>query len=202
MNKAVFIDRDGTLNEMVYDETHGLLDSPRRPEQVRLVKGAAEFLRGLKRAGFLTVVVTNQPGIAKGTLTLEELYAVNRKVARLLSAKSAEWDDVCFCPHHPKGVKRAFAMKCNCRKPKPGMLIQAAKEHDIDLRGSWMIGDGLNDIQAGRAAGCRTILVSKLKLDQVEKFFTLKEARPTAVAAGLKEALRIIVAAKAKGGRS
>ncbi len=197
MKKAVFIDRDGTLNSMVYDETHGLLDSPRRPEQVRLVKDAAEFLRGLRKAGFLTVVVTNQPGIAKGTLTLEELYAVNRKVARLLEAGRAEWDDLCFCPHHPKGVKRAYAKKCACRKPKPGMLLQAAKEHGIALRGSWMVGDGLNDIQAGRAAGCRTILVTKLKLDQVEQFFALKNARPTAVAASLKDALRII-----KGSRS
>ena len=199
---AVFIDRDGTLNEMVYDETHGLLDSPRRPEQVRLVKGAAEFLRGLKKAGFMTVVVTNQPGVAKGTMTLEELYAVNRKIARLLEAGRSGWDDLCFCPHHPKGAKRAFAVKCNCRKPEPGMLIQAAGEHGIDLRRSWMVGDGLNDVQAGRAAGCRTLLVSRLKLDQVGKFFSLKDARPDAVAPGLKEALRIIVAAKAKGDRS
>jgi D-glycero-D-manno-heptose 1,7-bisphosphate phosphatase len=200
--RAIFVDRDGTLNAMVYDETHGLLDSPRRPEQVRLVKGAAEFLRGLKKAGFMTVVVTNQPGIAKGTLTLEELYAVNRKVSRLLEAGHAEWDDLCFCPHHPKGVKRAFAKKCSCRKPKPGMLVQAAKEHGIDLRKSWMVGDGLNDIQAGRAAGCRTILVTKLKLDQVEQFFSLPNAKPTAIAANLKEALKIIVAVKPKGGRS
>lgn len=202
MNKAVFIDRDGTLNEMVYDETHGLLDSPRRPEQVRLAKGAAEFLRGLKSAGFLTVVVTNQPGIAKGTMTLGELYAVNRKIARLLDGKHAEWDDLCFCPHHPKGMKRAFAKKCGCRKPKPGMLIQAAKVHGVDLRNSWMVGDGLNDIQAGHAAGCRTILVTKLKLDQVEHFFALKDAKPTAIAVDLKKALEIIIAAKPEGGRS
>jgi D-glycero-D-manno-heptose 1,7-bisphosphate phosphatase len=195
MNKAVFIDRDGTLNGMVYDETHGLLDSPRRPEQVRLVKGAAGFLRGLKSAGFMTVVVTNQPGIAKGTLTLEELYAVNRKVARLLEAGHAEWDDLCFCPHHPKGVKRAFTKKCSCRKPNPGMLVQAAKDHDIDLRKSWMVGDGLNDIQAGRAAGCKTILVTKLKLDQVEQFFILQNAKPTAIATSLQDALKIIRAA-------
>ena len=195
--RAVFIDRDGTLNAMVYDETHGLLDSPRRPAQVRLVKGAADFLRGLRKAGFLTVVVTNQPGIAKGTLTLEELYTVNRKVAGLLEAGHAEWDDLRYCPHHPKGVRRAFTKRCGCRKPKPGMLVQAAKDHGIDLRKSWMVGDGLNDIQAGRAAGCKTILVTKLKLDQVEQFFSLKGARPTAVAAGLKDALRII-----KGSRS
>jgi len=195
MNKAVFIDRDGTLNEMVYDETHGLLDSPRRPEQVQLVKGAAAFLRGLKTAGFMTVVVTNQPGVAKGTLTLEELYAVNRKVARMLEAGHAEWDEMCFCPHHPKGVKRAFAKKCNCRKPKPGMLVQAAKDRGIDLRKSWMVGDGLNDIQAGRAAGCKTILVTKLKLDQIEQFFKLQNAKPTAIAADLRHALRIIRAA-------
>jgi D-glycero-D-manno-heptose 1,7-bisphosphate phosphatase len=203
---AVFIDRDGTLNEMVYDETHGLLDSPRRPEQVRLKKGAADFLRGLKRAGFLTVIVTNQPGIAKGTLTVEELDAVNRKVARLLSAGGAEWDDLYFCPHHPTGVKRAFSRKCPCRKPKPGMLMEAAKKQGINLSESWMVGDGLNDVQAGRAAGCKTILVTKLKLDQVEHFFTLPNSKPTAIASNLREALKVVRAAsksrKSKGGGS
>lgn len=192
MKKAVFIDRDGTLNEMVYDETHGLLDSPRRPEQVRLVKGAASFLRGVGKLGFATVVVTNQPGVAKGTMTLDDVYAVNRRVARLLAAEHAEWDDIRFCPHHPKGKRRGFAKSCSCRKPKPGMLTDAAGDLGLSLKGSWMIGDGLSDMQAGRAAGCRTILVTKLKLDQVERFFELKHARPHFVARDLAGALKIL----------
>ncbi len=189
---AVFIDRDGTLNEMVYDETHGLLDSPRRPEQARLVKGAAAFVRGVGELGFTTVVVTNQPGVAKGTMTLEEVYAVNRRVARLLAAEGAAWDDIRFCPHHPKGKRRGFVKSCSCRKPKPGMLTDAAGELGLSLKGSWMVGDGLSDMQAGRRAGCRTILVTKLKLDQVELFFELKDARPHFITRDLKEALAVI----------
>jgi D-glycero-D-manno-heptose 1,7-bisphosphate phosphatase len=177
---------------MVYDETHGLLDSPRQPEQVRLIKGAADFLRGLSQAGFLTIVVTNQPGVAKGTLTLEDYYAVNRKIASLLATKKAAWDDIRFCPHHPKGARKQFVKKCNCRKPKPGMLLQAAEDQEIDLRQSWMVGDGLNDIRAGRAAGCKTILVTKLKLDQVERFFDLAGGEPDVIVPRLSEALKVI----------
>lgn len=199
---AVFVDRDGTLNEMVYDETHGLLDSPRRPEQVVLRKHAAAFLAGVRRLGYLVVVATNQPGLAKGTLTKEDLERVNRRLAGLLrnAHKDARWDVVKICPHHPKGDRRAhseWATACRCRKPKPGLLLEAAREHGLDLSRSWMVGDGLNDIRAGRAAGCRTILVTSLKIEQVERFFGRGGAEPDFIARDLREALRII----RKGGK-
>lgn len=179
---AVFVDRDGTLNEMVYDVTHGLLDSPRRPEQVVGMPFAKEFLCGLHQLGFKIVVVTNQPGISKGTLTLGELDSINQKLAEILSP--GRWDLLAFCPHHPD-----FSGTCDCRKPKAGMLLKAAAEKHIDLARSWMIGDGLTDIQAGAMAGCRTILLTKLKLDVVEKFFELKDSTPDFIASTLKEAL-------------
>jgi D-glycero-D-manno-heptose 1,7-bisphosphate phosphatase len=185
MKRAAFVDRDGTLNEMVFDATHGLLDSPRRPEQVTLVKNARGFLEGLRALGFFIVIVTNQPGISKGTLTLPELDAVNQRLADLL--EPAGWDDLRFCPHHPD-----FGSPCDCRKPLPGMLTKAATDHGIDLSQSWMIGDGQVDIAAGRAAGCKTMLVSKLKISQVEKFFDTNGAEPDAVAPNLMAALDII----------
>lgn len=186
LHPAVFIDRDGTLNDMVYDETHGAFDSPRRAEQVRLRPGAVEFVRGMRAAGFRAVVVTNQPGFAKGTLTQADLDAVHGRLAELLTAGGAAWDALYVCPHHP-GVSA-----CDCRKPKPGMLLRAAREHGIDLARSWMVGDGLVDIGAGRAAGCRTILVANLKIEQIERFLELEHGEPDHVARNLTDALRIV----------
>ncbi len=179
---AVFLDRDGTLNEMVYDQTHGLLDSPRRPEQVRPVAYSAELLQALREMGFLIVLVTNQPGIAKGTLTMDELHAVNRTL--LLELAPSRWDVLEFCPHHPD-----FGTVCECRKPLPGMILKVARERGVDLANSWMIGDGLVDVQAGRAAGCRTILLSKLKANLLERFFDMEGAEPNFVARNLSEVL-------------
>lgn len=198
MNKAVFVDRDGTLNEMVYDENHGTLDSPRKPEEVRLMAEAADFLKTIKKSGYLVIVVTNQPSIARGTLSLNALKAINEKLASLLAAEKAAWDDLRFCPHFPGAVikKNEYTITCECRKPKPGMLLAAAQEFNIDLPASWMVGDGLNDVQAGKAAGCRSILVTRLKLEQVERFFSLENCRPERIAGNLMEAAEIIQAGK------
>lgn len=182
--RAIFLDRDGTINEMVYDETHGLLDSPRRPEQVALVPGVAPFIKRAHAEGCLVVVVSNQPGIAKGTLTLPELEAVNRRLADLLADEGARWDTIRCCPHHPTGRPGSvspFVCRCDCRKPQPGLLVQAAAELDIDLAQSWMIGDGLIDIQAGRRAGCHTLLLANLKIAEIERFYRMDDAMPEAV---------------------
>lgn len=179
---AVFLDRDGTLNEMVYDPTHGLLDSPRRPEQVRAVAHASQLLQDLREMGFLIVLVTNQPGISKGTLTLEELHAVNLELSEVLAP--SRWDALEFCPHHPD-----FGPACGCRKPMPGMLLKAARDHGVDMQKSWMVGDGLVDVQAGKAAGCRTILLSKLKVNLIERFFDFEGAEPDFVVRNLLEVL-------------
>ena len=192
--RAVFVDRDGTLNEMVYDETHGLLDSPRLPSQVKMIKGAGVFLRRLKQAGYLVVVVSNQPGLAKNTLTEERLAAVNRALARQLEREGDSWDEIRCCPHHPRGSgrKNRHVKKCACRKPAPGLLLEAARERGLDLKKSWMVGDGLNDVQAGKAAGCKTVLVTRLKIDQVELFFSMNKARPDHVVSSLDKAFETI----------
>jgi histidinol-phosphate phosphatase family protein len=191
--KAIFIDRDGTLNEMVYDETHGLMDSPRRPEQVKLMPYAGQFLREVRAMGYLILVVTNQPGIAKGTMTFSELNAVNQTILNGLKKDGGEWDDLFFCPHHPGGKVSDYSIDCECRKPKPGMLLEGALEHGVDMSKSWMVGDGLNDIQAGKAAGCRTILVTSLKIEQIERFYNLSNGVPDAIAGNLTQALEEIL---------
>ncbi len=200
-NRAIFLDRDGVLNAMVYDDTHGLLDSPRHPGEVRIIPGAGRFVADMKAGGWKIVVVTNQPGIAKGYFALPDLERVNETLrARLIAEGGAAWDDLLYCPHHPDGTPgrpNEFVKSCACRKPEPGLLLEAARRHAIDLAASWMIGDGLVDVQAGRRAGCRTILVTgRLKLEIIERFISMRDAYPDAVARDLKEALTIIQESK------
>jgi len=195
LQPAVFVDRDGTLNELVYDDVHGILDSPRKPGQVVLVPGAGAFLKGLREAGFRIVIVTNQPGIAKGTLSLEDLEAVHRRLAELLARDGGAWDALEFSPYTSQAgpwARPEYVKDSDCRKPKPGMLLRAAREQRLDLARSWMMGDGLVDVQAGRAAGCRTILLTKLKVSHIEKFIAIEGSEPDYVAADLRECLDLI----------
>lgn len=169
--KAVFLDRDGTINEYM-----GFL---RNIDDFKLLPGAAEAIRKINESGYLAIVVTNQPVIARGEVTFDELYQIHNKMETLLGAECAYLDAVYFCPHHPhrgyKGEVFHLKMECDCRKPKPGMLIKAAKDFNIDLRQSWMIGDGENDIKAGKAAGCRTALIGKKACGQEVTIQSLQE---------------------------
>jgi D-glycero-D-manno-heptose 1,7-bisphosphate phosphatase len=142
---AVFLDRDGTLIEDI-----GYL---RNPNDVRLLPGAAEALRELEEQGFLLVVVTNQSGIGRGLLSPADAEAVGRRFLACLEQQGAHVHGVYVCPHVPTA-------QCACRKPAPGMLFQAASEHDVDLARSFSVGDKACDIEAGQRAGCSTILLS------------------------------------------
>jgi D-glycero-D-manno-heptose 1,7-bisphosphate phosphatase len=156
---AVFLDRDGVLNDPVFDQTDGRPESPLRATDIVLADGAAEGCRLLQDAGFLLVVASNQPGAAKGKATPEELWAVHERVVELLADDGVQIDDWRYCFHHPQAVVPELRGPCDCRKPSPGMLFDAANAHGIDLPGSWMVGDSDGDIEAGRQAGCRTILI-------------------------------------------
>lgn len=153
--KAIFLDRDGTINKYV-----GFL---RKTEQFELLEGVSEAIKKINRSGYLAVVVTNQPVIARGEVTYEGLQEIHNKMETLLGKDGAYLDGIYFCPHHPdsgfEGEVKELKIDCDCRKPKPGMLLQAAEDLNIDLEQSWMIGDGKNDIQAGKNAGCKTVLI-------------------------------------------
>lgn len=193
---AVFIDRDGTLNEMVFDETHGIFDSPMREDRIALKPFAREFIAELRGAGFKRIVVTNQPGVARGYLDESELAEINGRLARELAQDGPAWEALYYCPHSPApcaGRPSEYAGPCDCRKPAAGMLRLAAMEHCLDLSRSWMVGDGLNDVEAGRRAGCRTILVAKVKTEHVEYFSKRSEATPDYMAGDLRAALDIIL---------
>jgi D-glycero-D-manno-heptose 1,7-bisphosphate phosphatase len=150
-SRAVFLDRDGTL---VLPRHY-----PRHPEELVLYPGLAPELVALRTLGFQLVVITNQSGIARGLVTPEELTAMHAFLSRQLANEGAVLDGFYFCPHHPDGVVPSLSVDCLCRKPHPGLILRAAGELDIDLAGSWMVGDILDDVEAGASAGCRTILV-------------------------------------------
>lgn len=151
--RAIFLDRDGTLNKYV-----GFLTDI---NDMELTTDAAEAVRKINDSGYLAIVVTNQPVIARGEVSLEELTVIHNKLETLLGQGGAYIDALYYCPHHPhggyEGERPEYKIDCNCRKPKPGMLLQAAQDYNIDLTASWMVGDGTNDVEAGQAAGCRTI---------------------------------------------
>lgn len=148
LRKAVFLDRDGTINEEC--------DYLYRSEDCRFIPGVAEAIRRFNDAGLLVVVVTNQSGVARGFYGVADIVALHAWMDGQLAAFGARIDAWYYCPHHPEcGDLNA----CDCRKPLPGMLLQAAAEHSIDLASSWMVGDKVADIEAGFAAGCQPLLV-------------------------------------------
>lgn len=153
--KAVFLDRDGTINKYV-----GFL---RDIDDFELIPGVANAIKRINASGNLVIVVTNQPVIARGKVGFEELEQIHNKMETLLGAEGAYIDAIYYCPHHPhkgyKGEVPELKIDCECRKPKPGMLLKAAEDFNIDLSQSWMVGDGENDIRAGKAAGCHTALI-------------------------------------------
>jgi len=167
--KAIFLDRDGTINRYV-----GFL---RNIDDFELLPGVAEAIKKINSSGYLAIVVTNQPVIARGEVTFEQLDEIHNKMETLLGQDGAYLDAIYFCPHHPdkgfEGEIPELKIDCDCRKPKPGMLLRAAEDFNIDLSSSWMVGDGKNDIKAGQNAGCKTALIGEENYGQDMKVKSL-----------------------------
>jgi D-glycero-D-manno-heptose 1,7-bisphosphate phosphatase len=159
MRAAAFLDRDGVLNELVVDPVSGAGESPLTVGEVRLAPGAAAAAASLARAGYALVCVSNQPAAAKGAVSVARLLEVHERVLELLAAEGVVLDASRLCLHHPHGVVAELSGSCHCRKPAPGMLLDAAATLGIDLCASWMVGDTDADVAAGRAAGCATVLI-------------------------------------------
>jgi histidinol-phosphate phosphatase family protein len=174
--RAVFLDRDDTIMEdVVYCKD---------PEDVRLLPGAAQGIRALADAGFLIVIATNQSGLGRGYFTEEELKAVHERLRDKLRAQGADFDALYYCPHRPEEG-------CDCRKPSPGLLLRAANDLGIDMNASYCIGDRKWDLEAGRAVGAKTVLITTGKLREVLGI------QPDHVACDLQEAARLIRASQA-----
>ncbi len=152
MHPAIFLDKDGTLIEDVpYNVS---------PERIALTPRALEGVRLLAAHGYQLFVVTNQSGVARGLFTEADLRGVERHLQQLLAAVDVSLSGFYYCPHLPDGRVAEYSFVCSCRKPEPGLILRAAEEHNLDLARSWFFGDILNDVEAGRRAGCRTVMIN------------------------------------------
>jgi len=190
-HRAVFLDRDGVINRLVYHQEAGVLDSPFTLEQFVLLPKVAAAIKTINRMGFKVVVVSNQPGVAKGHFNLNTLKKTEKKMNKALAKENAFVDGVYYCLHHPKEGRGRLRRVCSCRKPKPGLLLKASKEMGIVLKSSYMIGDSIGDIQAGKKAGCKTILIGNHKCDLC-RLLTKNEVKPDYIEDNLYNAVKLI----------
>jgi len=190
--RAVFMDRDGTVSDEVGYMNH--------IDRYRLLPRSAEAIRKLNEAGWLTFVVTNQSGVARGLFDEALVLEVHAALERMLAEKGARLDGIYYCPHHPREGMEPWRMECDCRKPRPGMLRRAAAEHDVDLAGSYMIGDTVLDIEAARNVGATGILVLT-GYGKGDLRFRMKQRglEPAHVATDLLEAVEWILRRESRG---
>ena len=197
-NRAVFLDRDGVLNDLEYNRDEGRIGSPLSAKQLRIHPYAGESVRRIRELGFKAILVSNQPGVAKRQLTYSEFEKMNGMVRVELARRGGALDGEYYCLHHPDALVKKYRADCDCRKPKPGLLLKAARENDIDMGSSFFVGDALDDVKAGRAAGCKTIL-----LGHVTTFLTrmMEEegAHPDYVLPSLKKVPDLLAGLDAKG---
>jgi D-glycero-D-manno-heptose 1,7-bisphosphate phosphatase len=183
---AVFLDKDGTLIDDVPYNVN--------PKRIKLAMGAAQGAALLSQAGYALVVVSNQSGVARGMFTEDALPGVERRIRELLADFDVPLAGFYYCPHHPQGAIPRYATHCTCRKPEPGMILQAAAELGLDLTESWLIGDILDDVEAGHRAGCRSVLIDN---GHETRWQWNPRRRPDVVATDLVEAARAILTAGA-----
>lgn len=182
MKNAIFIDKDGTLIRDIPYNTD--------PDKIALEPYADVALQLLSGQDYALVVISNQAGIAKGYFPESDMQQVITKVKSLLATAGVTLDGFFYCPHHPEGAIAAYTLECSCRKPEPGMILKAAEILDIDLSQSWMIGDILNDVEAGNRAGCRSLLINNGN----ETIWELNKSRlPAYAASDLLDAARFII---------
>jgi D-glycero-D-manno-heptose 1,7-bisphosphate phosphatase len=185
-DSAVFLDRDGVLNDLEYNPDEGRIGSPLSAKQLRVFRYAGESVMRIKDLGFKAILVSNQPGVAKRQLTYSEFEKMNRMVRDGLAKHGCTLDAEYYCLHHPDALVKKYRLDCDCRKPKPGLLLRAARENGVDLAKSFFVGDALVDVKAGRAAGCKTILLGHVTTF-LSKMIEKEDARPDYVLPSLRQ---------------
>ncbi len=181
-NKAVFIDKDGTL---IPDVPYNV-----NPDLITISDEVIQGLQLLQSEGYLLIIISNQSGVARGYFPIEALKGVEEKIVELLSEHEIKITDFYFCPHYKEGLVKEYIVACNCRKPKPGMILKACEDHDINVATSWMIGDILNDVEAGKTAGCKTVLIDN---GNETEWIAGDSRTPTYLATGFLNAASFIV---------
>jgi D-glycero-D-manno-heptose 1,7-bisphosphate phosphatase len=189
--KAVILDRDGVINALIYHQNAGVIDAPFKRSQFKLLPRVPEAIRLLNDLGLRVVVVSNQPGIAKGHLKRETLKTFERLMLSGIRSAGGRIDATYYCLHHPEAKVEKLRKRCNCRKPEIGMLQRAAADLDVTLAECYMIGDGIPDLQAAERAGCRSIFIGRWKCE-ICQFTEAPHVRPALVAKSLWEAAQAI----------
>jgi D-glycero-D-manno-heptose 1,7-bisphosphate phosphatase len=186
--RAIFLDRDGVINKQ--------MDSLHKVEDFKLLSGVVDAVKKINKSKYLVIIITNQPDIAKGFCTFEDMDKIHEKMKGLLYEKGAHIDDIYICPHHPEkgfeGEVKELKIECECRKPKPGLLLKAIKEHNIDSEQSWMIGDSKMDVAAGQRAGLKTIFLRAGGGSGSKEEKDYENIRPDFIKKDLKEAVDLI----------
>lgn len=189
MNGALFLDRDGVINRMAKYQSGW--DSPQQPDDVRLVTGIAKIVAWANGQEIPVVEITNQPGVAKGKINQKTADAIEAKIHKLLHAKGATVDRTFICPHHPGALLEEFKKICDCRKPKPGLILKAAKELGIILNKSAFLGDSDSDVKAAKAAGVKSIIYIHNENDPA-KLRSARQAKADFEVSSMKEAFQTI----------
>ena len=190
--RAIFLDRDGVVNELVYFQTQGIIDSPFVANQFHLCPGVPQAIKRFQGAGYKVIIVSNQPGIAKGHMTMANFNIIGETMKAQLGKEGAILDGEYYCLHHPEATIEQYRIDCKCRKPKPGLILQAAKDMDIDVSQSWFIGDNLTDIKTGKNAGCHTMLLGKMRCELCDLMYN-EGIKPDAIKLNLLEAADFIL---------
>lgn len=188
MKTAVFLDRDGVLNELVLNPVTEEYEPPHSPNDLILFPEVIESLRILQNAGFELFLVSNQPDYAKGKTSLKTLHAVHTRIDHMLTSAGIHFREYYYCYHHPNGIMPGYSFTCECRKPKPYFLLNAARDYGIDLENSWMIGDRDSDIECGNAAGTWTIMI-----EEPRSSGSRGSSNPDYKATNLKDGVKIIL---------
>ena len=191
MEKAVFIDRDGVINEMVYFQERGFVDSPFKPSQFVIIRGIPKALSLLKSLGYKTIIISNQPGIAKKHLTMQAFESIQKKMHKELKRYNAFIDDEFYCFHHPDSKIKKYRKICNCRKPKTQMIKDAVNKHNINIKKSYVIGDGIVDMEMAKKIKCKSIFVGNVN-STILKIFKERKLTPNFIASDLLRATNVI----------
>lgn len=193
-NKAIFLDRDGIIIKMHYDRKFGTIDVPLSVKQIEFAPGIFDFLHFAQKLGYLLILISNQPAIGIKKISPQTHKKMNAYITKTLQNHGIAFDEEYYCLHHPYASIVKYRKECSCRKPKTGLLMQAAKDLNIDIKESWMIGDGVYDIIAGHNAGCKTILVGNIieaeYLSILEK--KLEDIKPDYLVKYISEARNLI----------
>lgn len=187
MKRAVFLDRDGVINKLVYNPKTQEYQAPLRERDLRFCPGASSALRKLRKLGFLLFLVSNQPDYAKGKAGLRILQAIHKKFHNCLKERGIRFRHYYYCYHHPEGRVRGYSCVCKCRKPKPFFLLKAKQNYGLRMHHSWLVGDRDSDILCGKSAGVKTILIDAKGAAKLRG-----KTAPDFCARNLKEAVRII----------